>query len=72
MTKEYIVTSTGEILQRRLGMFYWRGRCFSGLVAPLSNALYDDPEDSFCEYVGLESSLEKGLIKLREKSNGNI
>lgn len=32
-------------------MFYWRGRSFSGLVNPETKALYDNPEDSFMEYV---------------------
>ena len=63
MIKKYIFVKTGEILQRREGAFHWRGRSFSGLVATLSNSLFDGPEDSFCEHVGMETSLSKGIIK---------
>ena len=42
-------------------MFYWRGQYFHGLVDVETNALYDDPEDSFCDHVGLhrDSNIEK-------------
>lgn len=38
-------------LEVRRNMFYWRGKWFSGLVDPDTNALYDNPDDSFLEYV---------------------
>ena len=38
---------------RRPGMFYWRGRSFSGLVCEQCKSLWDDPADSFAERVGL-------------------
>jgi len=31
--------------------FYWRGRHFKGLVCDTCKSLYDDPTDSFLEYV---------------------
>ncbi len=52
----------GRQLERRLGMFYFRGQSFTGLVQPETNALYDDPEDSFAEVVGIKSSISSGLI----------
>lgn len=39
----------GEPMERRPAMFYWRGTYFHGLVH--CNALWDDPSDSFEEYV---------------------
>jgi len=64
--KEYICVKSGNILERRERHFYWRGRFFSGLVDVKNNALYNDPEDSFAEHLGIESldSLKSGLIKL--------
>lgn len=38
-------------IEVRPNMFYWRGRWFSGLVDIENNALYDNPDDSFLEYV---------------------
>ena len=32
-------------------MYYWRGRRFKGLVCKKCKALYDDPSDSFQDYV---------------------
>ncbi len=37
----------------REGMFCWRGRTFSGLVCESCNSLWDNPDDSFKEHVGL-------------------
>ncbi len=39
-------------------MFAWRGRFFSGLVDVEHNALYNDPEDSFEDHVGISESKE--------------
>lgn len=33
------------------GMFHYRGTSMSGLVCVYCNALYDNPEDSFKEYL---------------------
>lgn len=57
----YRAKSTGNLLERRPKMFYWRGRYFSGLVDVAANVLYDDPEDSFADHVGFE-----GLCKSRD------
>ncbi len=59
----YSAANTGNRLERRADMFYWRGRYFSGLIDAEANALYDDPADSFAAAVGIESSLAKGLIQ---------
>ena len=48
----------GHPLDRRPAMFFWRGRYFHGLVCPVCNALYDDPEDSFEEHVGMKEMRE--------------
>lgn len=32
-------------------MFFWRGKYLSGLVCEKCNALYDNPKESFIEYV---------------------
>jgi DNA-directed RNA polymerase subunit M/transcription elongation factor TFIIS len=32
-------------------MFFWRGKYLSGLVCETCNALYDNPNDSFMDYV---------------------
>lgn len=45
--KKYVSKSTGNLLERQPKQFYFRKRYFSGLVDVKSNALYDDPEDSF-------------------------
>lgn len=33
------------------GAFFWRGKYFSGLVCETCNSLYDNPNDSFMEYI---------------------
>lgn len=33
------------------GMFFWRGKSFSGLVCKPCNALWDNPSDSFEKHV---------------------
>ena len=58
----YVCVKTGNTLERKANMFFWRGRYFTGLVDVKTNALYDDPSDSFAKHIGIESSLEKGLI----------
>lgn len=60
---DYIAVKSGERLERRSGAFYYRDRYFTGLVDTANNALYDDPEDSFADHVGIESSLDSGLIR---------
>lgn len=62
MLTGYTSTKSGNQLERKLGMFFWRGRYFTGLVDVAANALYDDPEDSFADHVGMPGSLEQGLI----------
>ena len=52
----------GNKLERKPGMFFWRGRYFHGLVT--DNALYDDPEDSFMEHLGFINSLQAGRISI--------
>lgn len=47
-------------------MFYWRGRYFSGLVDVKTNALYDDPEDSFNEFAFIPRAIDQGLIKAED------
>lgn len=42
-------------LTREPGMFHWRGRDFYGLVCRACKSLWDDPTDSFEEYVGLKA-----------------
>ena len=59
----YRSIKSGNLLVRRPNMFHWRGTFFSVLVDIESNALYDDPEDSFAECVGITSSLNKSLIE---------
>jgi len=44
-------------------MFNWRGKSFSGLVDEDRNALYDNPEDSFADHVGIQNALKQGLIE---------
>jgi hypothetical protein len=56
------IDKTGEILKKKLGMFFYRGKAFVGLVSS-SKALYDCPEDSFAKHVGIRSSLDEGLIR---------
>jgi len=41
----------GEELKVKDSMFYWRGVSFSGLVCEKCNSLFDNPEDSFMQYV---------------------
>lgn len=62
----YVCVATGNILERRPNMFYWRGRYFPGLVDVKTNGLYDDPEDSFNEHVHIPKSIDEGLIKPEE------
>jgi len=60
----YICVKNGHILVREPAKFYWRGRIFHGLIDKETNALYDDPEDSFMTHVtGTPESLALGLIK---------
>jgi hypothetical protein len=61
--QKYKSVKTGNVLLRCSGKFHYRGRDFHGLVDLVSNALYDDPDDSFADHVGLDSSLKKGLIE---------
>ena len=60
---KYRAVKTGNDLTPIGGMFYWRGRAFSGLIDQAGNALYDNPEDSFADHVGIESSIAMGLIE---------
>ncbi len=62
----YRSVSTGNLLERRPNMFYWRGRYFSGLVDVKTNALYDDPEDSFNEFAFIPRAIDQGLIKAED------
>jgi len=39
----------GKQMERRAAQFFWRGTYFNGLVC--CNSLWDDPTDSFEEYV---------------------
>ena len=41
------------MIEVRENMFYWRGLWFSGLVDTETNALYDNPDDSFLKHVGV-------------------
>ncbi len=36
-----------EEMKVKPGMFYWRGKYYSGLVCEKCNTLHDNPEDSF-------------------------
>lgn len=63
MGKKYKSVKTGEVLEVLKNKMCWRGRYFSGLVDVKNHALYDNPEDSFADYVGMESSLSLGLIE---------
>lgn len=67
----YIRVDTGAELERLTNIFYWRGRYFSGLVDAKNNALFDDPDDSFCDHVGLQSSLQRGLIRRANSTTGD-
>ena len=49
---------TGKLVVKE-NMFYWRGRYFTGLVCETCNALWDNPEDSFEDYV---RETDKGSI----------
>ncbi len=60
----YMASESGNVLTRKSSMFYWRGIWFHGLVDEKNNALYDDPDDSFADHVGIETSISKGLIEL--------
>jgi hypothetical protein len=46
-----------EPMVRRQEKFFWRGRFFSGLVCVPCNSLWDDPDDSFEEHVGLKCAV---------------
>lgn len=63
MAKTYIAIKTGNVLEARPRMFFWRGRYFSGLVDVEANSLYDNPEDSFAQHVGLDLSVVSGQIR---------
>lgn len=63
MLTDYTSTKSGNRLERMEAMFFWRGRYFPGLVDVAEKALYDDPEDSFADHVGMQSALAQGLIK---------
>lgn len=60
---DYRSIRTGNLLERRSGMFYWRDRWFSGLVDVEVNALYDDPEDSFMNHVNATATHDTSLIE---------
>lgn len=51
---ETICPGCEKKMVKKPNMFHWRGRFFSGLVCPDCNSLWDDPEDSFAEHVGLK------------------
>jgi hypothetical protein len=59
----YVVASSGNVLERRESMFYWRGRYFPGLVDVETNALYDHPDDSFNAHVHIPTAIGIGLIR---------
>jgi len=61
--KKYIAANTGNELIRKEAMFNWRGKSFSGLVDEGRMALYDNPEDSFADHVGIPNALSEGLIE---------
>jgi len=63
---KYKSVKTGNVIEIKERMFYWRNRYFKGLVDVEDNALYDYPENSFADHVGIKSSIDKGLIKLVE------
>ncbi|MEK0324860.1 MAG: hypothetical protein QQN63_04070 [Nitrosopumilus sp.] len=60
---DYKSIRTGNLLERRSGMFYWHDRWFSGLVDVEVNALYDDPEDSFMDHVTATTTHNTDLIE---------
>ena len=66
---KYRSVKTGNLLHRSPDQFYWKGEWFHGLVDIKTNALYDDPEDSFNAHVGIPTAFEEGLI-MRVLSNG--
>ena len=68
MNPVYVSVKTGNVLVRKPGMFFWRGRWFHGLVDVDVKDLYDDPADDFSAHVGLTSSMSKGLIKLQDEN----
>lgn len=59
---QYMATKTHNLLVERTGQFYHRGTHFLGLVDEAANALYDHPDDSFNNYLGLPTALAEGLI----------
>lgn len=59
---QYMATKTENLLEFKEDMYHWRGIDFPGLVDEETNALYDYPEDSFAEHVGIPTALEQGLI----------
>lgn len=50
MTEQRCKTCDSKLVVKE-NMFFYRGRFFTGLVCEPCNALYDNPEDSFWEYV---------------------
>jgi len=50
MTEQRCKTCNTKLVVKER-MFHWRGKDFSGLVCEPCNALYDNPEDSFEDYV---------------------
>jgi len=61
---KYKSVKTGNVLEIKENMFYWRKRYFKGLVDVEEKDGYDCPEDSFADHVGIKSSIDEGLIKL--------
>lgn len=59
----YRSTTTGNILKRYPNMMYATGKSFHGLIDEKASKIYDDPEDSFADHVGILSCIKKGNIE---------
>jgi len=43
-------------------MFYWRGKWFPALVDVAANNMFDHPENSFYNNLGMKNSVESGFV----------
>ncbi len=67
---QYLSVKTENLLERREECFHYKSQVFPGLIDPETNDLYDHPDDSYAHFLGMQTSLERGLIipVLKQKS----
>lgn len=59
---QYIATNNNNLLTNKEDMFTWNGVGFRGLVDESENSLYDHPEDSYMNFIGMKNSVESGHV----------